>query len=294
MKLRFEPEILELLAGSIDMHIHSAPDVYPRILNDMDLARQAAEMDMRAIVVKNHFFSTAERARLVSDETGFTVFGGLALNRSVGGLNTQALEIALKMGAKVIWMPTLHAREFLNNKSHVANLAGALKDDLKGLFLLDDDGALKEDVYPLIDLIRDYGAIMATGHISIREAKALVAAAAQRGLSRIMVTHPLASFVNYSVEDMKEMLDLGASYLEHVFNDTTRQVGHPITRQALFDGIKAVGAEHCIASTDSGQWLNPVPVQQMGIYMKDLKNYGFSSLEIRTMTADNPARILDL
>lgn len=294
MKLRFEPEILELLEGAIDIHIHSAPDVYPRILNDLDLARQASEMGMRAIVIKNHFFPTAGRARLVTDETGFQVFGGIALNGTLGGLNKQALEMSLKMGSKIVWMPTLHAREFLQNKSHVANLAGALNDDLQGIYLLDESGALKEEVYPLIDLIRDHGAVLATGHISIPEAKILVKEAAARGLKRIIVTHPMASFVNYSVDDMKEMLDLGATCLEHVFNDTTRQVGHPITRQALFDGIKAIGAEHCIASTDSGQWLNPVPVQQMGIYMKDLMNHGFSSREIKTMAADNPARILDL
>ena len=63
--------------------------------------------------------------------------------------------------------------------------------------------------------------------------------------------------------------------LQQVFNDTTRQVGHPITREALLSGIKAIGAEHCIMSTDSGQWLNPVPAQQMGIYIQDMLNFGF-------------------
>lgn len=294
MKLRFESEILSLLEGAIDMHIHSAPDLYPRILNDLDLAGCASAMGMRAIVIKNHFFPTAERASLVSAETGFCVFGGIALNRTVGGFNAEALEIALKMGAKIVWMPTLHARQFLQNKSHVANLAGALSDALQGLYLLNEDGALKECVYPLLDLIRQHDVILATGHISIKEAKVLVKEAGARGLSKIMVTHPMASFINYSIDDMKEMLDLGASYLEHVFNDTTRQVSHPIARRALFDIIKVVGPNHCIASTDSGQWLNPVPVQQMGIYMKDLISYGFSSRDIRIMTAENPARILNI
>ena len=115
-----------------------------------------------------------------------------------------------------------------------------------------------------------------------------------KGVKKIIITHPLASFVNYSVEDMKEVLDLGATYLEHVFNDTTRQVGHPITREALFSGIKAIGAKHCIMSTDSGQWLNPVPAQQMGIYIQDMLNFGFSDRDVRTMVADNPARLLGL
>lgn len=93
---------------------------------------------------------------------------------------------------------------------------------------------------------------------------------------------------------MKEIIDSGATWLEHVFNDTTRQVGHPITREALFSGIKAIGAEHCIMSTDAGQWLNPVPAQQMGIYIQDMLNFGFSQLEIRKMAAENPSTMLGL
>jgi hypothetical protein len=93
---------------------------------------------------------------------------------------------------------------------------------------------------------------------------------------------------------MEEILDLGANWLEHVFNDTTRQVSHPITREALFTGIKAIGADHCIMSTDSGQWLNPVPAQQMGIYIQDMLNFGFSERDIRTMVSDNPSAMLGL
>jgi hypothetical protein len=117
MKLRFTPNVLELLEGAIDIHIHSAPDVYPRILNDVELALQAKDMGMQAIVVKNHFFPTEARAQLATDVTGFPVYGGIALNLSVGGLNHHAVESSLKMGAKIVWLPTLHARKFLQNLS---------------------------------------------------------------------------------------------------------------------------------------------------------------------------------
>jgi hypothetical protein len=294
MKLRFNSQVRELLEGAIDIHIHSAPDVYPRILNDVELAFQAQEMGMRAILVKNHFTETAGRARLASQVTGFPVLGGIALNLAVGGLNSHAVRTALKLGAAVVWLPTLHAREFVAKKSHVANLAGELGQDLEGIYILNDDGGLKEELYPILDLIAEHDSCLATGHVSIAEAMAAVKAAAEKGVRKIIVTHPLASFVNYSPKEMKEILDLGATFLEHVFNDTTRQVGHPITRQALFEGIRAVGSDHCIISTDSGQWLNPVPVQQLGIYIQDLLDFGFSKQEVRTMVADNPARVLGL
>jgi hypothetical protein len=68
----------------------------------MDPARAAQEAGMRGILIKNHFAMTANRARMVIDETGFPVFGGIALNLSVGGLNPQAVEVALKFGAKIV------------------------------------------------------------------------------------------------------------------------------------------------------------------------------------------------
>ncbi len=294
MNLRFTPAVQGLLEGACDIHIHSAPDVYPRIMNDVELAHCAQEVGMRAILIKNHWTETAGRAQVASEVTGFPVFGGIALNHSVGGVNPHAVNPALKMGAKTVWMPTLHSREFVANKSHVKNLAGELGADLKGLYLLKDDDSLLDECYTIFDQIIAHDSSLATGHISKPEAKVLVAEAAKRGVKKIVVTHPMASFVNYSVEEMKELLDLGATWLEHVFNDTTRQVGHPITREALFQGIKAVGADHCIMSTDSGQWLNPIPAQQMGIYITDALNFGFQPGEIRKMVQDNPAAMLGL
>lgn len=122
----------------------------------------------------------------------------------------------------------------------------------------------------------------------------MVREAALKGVKKIVATHLLASFVNCSVKDMKEILDLGATCLEHVYNDTTRQVSHQIKISALYEGIKAIGPEHCIMSTDSGQWLNPVPAQQMGIYIKDMLNLGLSEKAIRTMVSENPSTLLGI
>src|SRR6266508_3906304 len=96
------------LTGTIDLHIHSAPDVGPRKMDDLEVARQAAQRGMRAILLKSHWTLTADRAYLVEKVvSGIRVFGGLALNQSVGGFNPAAVEVALKMGAAQIWMPTL-------------------------------------------------------------------------------------------------------------------------------------------------------------------------------------------
>ncbi|MBU2260960.1 MAG: hypothetical protein KKF02_03450 [Proteobacteria bacterium] len=294
MKFRFENNVRALLEGSIDIHIHSAPDVYPRLLNDVELALSAKENGMRAILLKNHYFETASRAQIASDIADFPVFGGIALNLTNGGLNKHAVKMALKIGAKQVWMPTVHSQYFVKNKSHVANLATEIGADVEGISLVKEDGSLRDELYEIFDLIKEADAILATGHVTKEEAKIAVSEAAKRGVKKIIVTHPAATFVHYSVDDMREILDLGATFLEHTWNDVTRQVSHPLEIHVLFDVIKSIGARHCIMSTDAGQWLNPPAAQQMGIYIKEALKSGIPAQDIRTMVTDNPARVLGI
>jgi predicted TIM-barrel fold metal-dependent hydrolase len=292
--LRFENRVRKLLDGSIDVHIHSAPDIFPRILNDVELALMAKQEGMRAILVKSHVVITADRAEVASQQADFPVFGAIALNLPVGGLNLEAVEVALKLGAKEVWMPTIHAKHFSAQKDHVPTLATAVKDGLEGIYLLNRDGSLKEELRPILKKIAEYDVALGTGHVTKQEAMTVVEEAAKAGVKKIILTHPLATFVNYSVEDMKEALNKGVVFIEHVYNDVTRQVAFPITREKIAEAIRGIGAEHTILSTDSGQWLNPVPVQQMGIYIKDMLDLGISEKEVRTMVSTNPARMLGL
>ena len=102
-----------LLNDVIDIHIHTSPDVNPRRLNDYEAANAASKAGMKAIVIKSHHAMTADRAALVNELVeGIQIFGGLALNYAAGGLNPQAVETALRLGAKLIWMPTLDAKHF--------------------------------------------------------------------------------------------------------------------------------------------------------------------------------------
>ena len=292
--LRFEAQVQKLLEGSIDVHIHSGPDIFPRIMNDLDLARMAKQEGMRAILIKSHVVITADRAEIASQEVDFPVFGAIALNLPVGGVNLEAVEVALKMGAKEVWMPTIHASHYVAQKDHVPTLAKAVKEGMKGLYLLNQDGSLREELYPIFKKIAEYDVALGTGHITLQEAKKVIEEAAKTGVKKIIVTHPLATFVNYTHEDMKWCLDHGAMYLEHVFNDVTRQVAYPITQKAIADAIRAIGAKYILMSTDSGQWLNPIPAQSMGIYIKDMLDLGIPAADIRMMVSTNPERMLGL
>jgi len=289
-----EKQASKMLQGTIDFHIHTGPDIYPRLLNDIEVARQAKRAGMKAILIKSHATITGDRAQIAQSVTDFPVFGGVALNWHVGGLNKYAVECAAKLGAKEVWMPTTHAASYLKYVDHVPMFAKSMPKDIKGISILREDGSLLPELGPILETIAKNGMILATGHLSPEEGLVLIAEARKAGIDKIVVTHPLASFVNYSVDQMREALSRGATYFEHVFNDCTPQVANPLPPSALGDAIRAIGPEYCIMSTDSGQVVNPPPVKVMAWYIKEMLQYGLSPKAIRTMTITNPGRILGL
>ncbi len=287
--MKCKKEGFEVLEGLIDLHIHSGPDIFPRLMDDIELAEDARDCGMAAIMLKNHVTTTADRATIATKVTGFSVYGGIALNNHVGGANPEAVKASLIMGAKQIWLPTIHSREYLKHKSHVPMFAKILGDNEKDVYLLDEKGGLRSEVCDILDLVAEYKAILGTGHVSFDEALAVTKAAKKRGIEKIIVTHPLASFVHYTYENMKEILDAGAAYMEHVYNDTTPQVADPFGVNVLADAIKKIGVNYCMISTDSGQVINPKPTIQFRRYITELMELGF---DIQTMAREHPMALL--
>jgi hypothetical protein len=286
--------VKELMQGAIDVHIHTGPDVFDRLVDDFEAAKQAKEAGMKAILIKNHMTCTADRAQIVSKYTGFPVFGAVALNFPVGGLNPQAVDTAIRMGAKEVWMPTLHAEEYLADGSHVPMFNKVLKTRLKGMNILAEDGSLKPEVLEILSLIAENDVILATGHISIKEAMVLVPKAREMGVKKIFITHPLSPMLNYSISDLKEILEKGATMIEHNFNDTTHQMKHPISPGVIAEAILKVGADTVIMSTDGGQVINPAPVEMLKLFISQMLDLGVSERDIVTMVRDNPARMLEI
>ena len=90
-----------LVRGAYDLHVHVAPDVPPRRIDDRSLAERFAELGLAGFALKSHYTSTAERAQIVSGLfADVEVLGTLTLNRAVGGMNALAVEIAAREGAR--------------------------------------------------------------------------------------------------------------------------------------------------------------------------------------------------
>lgn len=284
----------ELLQGSIDFHIHSGPDIFKRRMDDFEVAEAAKAAGMKAVLLKNHVDCTAGRAAIATKYTDFPVFGGLALNHQAGGLNPEAVKVAVQMGAKEIWMPTIHATHYLKNVGAVPMFAAMLKAGMTGISLLNDDGSLKDEVKKIIDSIAEADVVLASGHVSKEEAFQMVTAAKAGGVKKIVITHPTSPMEAYTIQDMKDIVAAGATMLEHVVNDITHQMKHPIEPEIIADALKAIGPEHSLMSTDSGQVINPAPAESMESYIYEMLKLDVPADDIYAMTHTNPAMLLDL
>lgn len=268
------------LEGAIDTHVHAGPDVRPRKTSAYELALAARASGMRAIVLKNHHCSTVPLAAALSEALpGIRVLGGLVLNHAVGGFNADAVDAALRMGAAEIWMPTLSAE----NECAFRGRPGA------GLQALDEKDRPRPEVIDILRRIARAGAVLGTGHLSVRETAAVVTLALEEGVRTILITHPEIGFIAMEPETQRALRGPGV-YFERCFC----RAGFRLDWAGLAASIREVGVESTILATDLGQPDNPHPVDGLEIMAARLAEQGFSQAELRRMMAENPAVALGL
>src|SRR5215475_1628663 len=114
-------EVTELLVGAIDLHCHSGPAAMPRILDHHEELLDAAAAKFRAVLYKDHFYAGMAHAILLEKlfpECNVKLFSGIALNNASGGINPHAVDHAIKLGAKIVWMPTLSAANHIAQQAN--------------------------------------------------------------------------------------------------------------------------------------------------------------------------------
>lgn len=291
-----------LVAGAYDTHVHIAPDVMERRIDDLSLAARFASVKLAGFVLKSHYVTTAERASVVRAAVpGVDVLGAITLNGSMGGMNPAAVEIAGRLGARIVWMPTVDSR---NQRSSTATdlpgskpaMWGALQADLhaQGIVpdvveVIDADGAVLEQVRKVLRVIAKHDMVLATGHLSAPEILAVVTAARAEGVRRVIVTHPEFTSQRLTVPQQQELAAQGA-LLERCF--TTPYTGK-VSWEDLFANIRAVGVEHSILSSDLGQPFNPPVEDGLPLFADKLLEAGFTADEVRVMAVDN-SRLIGL
>jgi hypothetical protein len=274
------------LVGAIDLHAHSDPDSYPRDLDAFDVARLDKARGLRGVVFKNHYEETAGLAYLVRKHgtPDLEVFGGIALNVAVGGVNPQAVRYMVDVVGhygRIVWMPT-----------HDAEHEVTFKKEDRRFVSVSKDGHLLPEVLDVLTLIAQNDLTLGTGHVSAEEALMIVREAKKRGVQRIIVTHPLLlpQYTYMSLEQVKEAASMGA-YIEIVSGNLT---GASADRQRALDAIRLVGPDKVFVSSDAGLAGRPNHPDALAQSAKVLREAGFSEAALTQMFKQNPARLVKL
>ena len=221
------------------------------------------------------------------DLPDISVFGGICCDDEVGGVNPAAVEAALRIGAKIVWLPTLSSRQDVEN-----GVAAQLGRDGPGLVVTDRDGALLPETLEVLALVREHGAVLATGHVSAAEHYAVVREHARAG--PVVLTHATEDLAGPKLDaaQCKELADLGA-WVELC---AMTCIGALATKTVddMVATIRTVGVDRVTLGTDFGQAINPHPAPGLQSYADALFDAGLTEDEIRTMACNNPCNLLAL
>jgi hypothetical protein len=281
-------------AGVIDMHVHSHPDVFGRNMDDIDVAQLAKSKGMRGILLKNHVAETASRAALVMKVVpGIEVWGGIVLNRAVGGINPDAVEWMHRIyggRGKVVWLPTFESDK------HVKTLS---KPDARGLVVA-PGGQVTPEMEAILKIIARENLVLATGHVHPEEIIAVVRRGRDLGVKGMLVTHGFTNVPGITMAQAKQLAEMGA-VIEVCFLQFLAGPNAPlaflthwtqINAKHVAQAVKEIGANSLIVSSDLGQSGNMTHPDGLEAAIAAMKREGISEADIDLMMRKNPARLL--
>jgi hypothetical protein len=251
---------------------------------------------MRGLVLKNHVVTTADRAATAMEAVpGIEIWGGIVLNKSVGGINPSAVEWMHRMSGgrgKVVWLPTF------DSDKHVKTL---VDKNGKGLEVA-PGGKVTPEMDEVLRIIARENLVLATGHVHADEVVAVTKRARELGVKNILVTHGLTNIPGLSMEQAKEVVKMGGvieiCYLQFMTGENAQYAWmkhwNQVATAQTVAAIKELGAEGLVLSTDLGQQGMMMPPDGIENAIGALKGAGVTQDQIDTMMKKNPARLLGL
>ncbi|MEE9241384.1 MAG: DUF6282 family protein [bacterium] len=288
----------ELLEGAIDLHAHIFPQARleePGRVLDHEWARLARDAGMRGFAMKSHLWPTMAQARILSETfPGLAAIGTITLNNNVGGFCPFSAESAVKLGAKIIWMPTFSAANDIQVGAYSKRIAAWYQHDPPGeaLTVFGGGGKILPEVDAIMEIARDAGAVIATGHLSAEEGVALARRAKVLGLEKFIFTHALNRAVKASDAQMREVAELGY-FVEHCFLSTF-PMWQNLAPQKIAEAIRLIGPGRSIMTTDGQMDFNPPPPEMLRMFIATMLQLGMDKEDIEWMVKRNPAKLAGL
>lgn len=286
-----------LLEGSIELHCHSYPSIFPRKQNDWELVEDVKKAKMAGVVLKAHEASTVDRASLIRlKEPGLHVYGGLVLNEFTGGLSPKAVDAAIRQGAKIIWMPTISANQhcchFGKKKTRFFNSERPIQNEEQGLTIWNEEKQIKREVHEILALIGEADIALATGHLSAEEVAVLIDAAKEHRIEKIVIQHVDLGIAPVPLDMQKEFAKKGA-ILEKCYLACSEDF-QDLSVAKMAETIREIGAESCVLVTDYGQEHNIPPIEALSRFVSEMLEVGITEREVETMILHNPRALLGI
>jgi hypothetical protein len=276
----------------IDLHVHIGPEPIPRKFTISEIVKKQAGK-IKGLALKNHFYPTTP---MIESDEKIQLIGSVTLNNYIGGLNSDAVYASAKLQQPIIvWFPTINAENFLKQGKHEIpiewvgkNFKSRYSKDITPVKITKNN-ILVPEAREVLNAIKQNNCILATGHITWREAKILVKEALKIGIEKIIVTHPIYQLINMPVRVQKELAQNKGVYIEQCY---TMYSIDKIPVGKIADQIKIIGAENCIISSDVGQMNSPSPSEAMKKFCRLLTKQGITKKELRIMGEVNPKKLI--
>ncbi len=287
------PAYDELLQGVCDIHIHLAPDVKARSIDEYNFARRAKAAGYRAVMYKSNEWSCHDRAYLIRWALpDFEVFGSLCLNFTSGDkINVYAAKMAAATTGKTcrcIWMPTQAAVYHQNCFGKKGS----------GIPVTGRNGRLLPEVVQVMEICAENGIIFATGHSAPEESILMAQKAHEMGFGKLVITHPNTTVWKMTAEQIKRCVDYGAyieyCYLGRLWGEGTAMPEYVRQTGEEFLNYVRIALERSFISTDLGQAGMPDPLDGMRACINELLDAGMSRREIDLLVRKNPSYLIGL
>jgi hypothetical protein len=293
-----DAEVADLLVGAVDLHCHSGPAAMPRTLDHHEALLDCAEAKFRALLYKDHFYLGVSHAVMLEKlfpELGVKLFSGIALNNASGGINPHAVDHAVKIGAKIVWMPTLsaanHIEQILGQGKSFPKTAKKMLDAIP-LRATDANGVVTDATKQVLDLIAEADVILAGGHLDAAEMIKVFDEARQRGVKRMLVNHP-TYLIGCTDDDIRTLVEIGA-HIEHSICMWVEGKSKKFTPEELVHLIEVAGVDRTILSSDLGLVGSPKPVEGFRQVVRLLLDQQMSKEDIRKLVSGNAAALVGL
>lgn len=272
----------EWAAGMADLHTHAAPSLLPRHGDDRATVAAERAVGFSTVVLKAHEGSTVERALAAGDGA----VGGIVLNSPVGGANPDAVDVAARLGGRIVWMPTVSARTHKAGASS-PELSVHRGFELRPVDVTTNDGTLLPQWFDVLDVVAAHDLLLASGHLSADETVVLFREANRRGVQRLLVNHPKMAFLHWNDEASAALQGLGAHLELGILPDLLGDAEH-----SSLTLTRSYPTSLLVFGGDLGHARHPPPATAVAPWLAELEHHVGTDTAVAIMTTQTRSLLL--